>query len=162
MSARADFAAALARALIDLGKYTDATAARALGVPGHNQESTGLASSGCRWQHPSRTKRNSEHPSSQSIGDQLGEQTRLNRKNRLFSMTVGGEGGIRTLDELTPITVFETAAFDHSATSPHRSRLFCRLPWSASKGRPIAATAQNDKGATGVEKAGRTGLCRPG
>ena len=30
----------------------------------------------------------------------------------------GGEGGIRTLDTLAGITVFETAAFDHSATSP--------------------------------------------
>jgi hypothetical protein len=30
----------------------------------------------------------------------------------------GGEVGIRTLDSLTTITVFETAAFDHSATSP--------------------------------------------
>src|SRR3954469_5080764 len=29
-----------------------------------------------------------------------------------------GEVGIRTLDSLTTITVFETAAFDHSATSP--------------------------------------------
>jgi hypothetical protein len=31
----------------------------------------------------------------------------------------GGEVGIRTLDSLTTITVFETAAFDHSATSPN-------------------------------------------
>jgi hypothetical protein len=30
----------------------------------------------------------------------------------------GGGGGIRTLDRLAPITVFETAAFDHSATPP--------------------------------------------
>ena len=29
-----------------------------------------------------------------------------------------GEGGIRTLDRLTPILVFETSAFNHSATSP--------------------------------------------
>ena len=33
--------------------------------------------------------------------------------------TFGGEVGIRTLDSLTTITVFETAAFDHSATSPN-------------------------------------------
>jgi hypothetical protein len=33
-----------------------------------------------------------------------------------------GEGEIRTLDTLAGITVFETAAFDHSATSPGR---FC-------------------------------------
>jgi hypothetical protein len=30
----------------------------------------------------------------------------------------GGEGGIRTHGWLSPSTVFETAAFDHSATSP--------------------------------------------
>src|SRR6185437_10217026 len=30
----------------------------------------------------------------------------------------GGEGGIRTLDTLTGITVFETARFNHSRTSP--------------------------------------------
>ena len=35
----------------------------------------------------------------------------------------GGEVGIRTLDSLTTITVFETAAFDHSATSP-----LCAIP----------------------------------
>ena len=29
-----------------------------------------------------------------------------------------GEGGIRTLDRVAPTTVFETAAFNHSATSP--------------------------------------------
>ncbi len=32
----------------------------------------------------------------------------------------GGEGGIRTLDRLAPIPVFETGAIDHSATSPRR------------------------------------------
>ena len=31
---------------------------------------------------------------------------------------VGGERGIRTLDGLAPIPVFETGAFNHSATSP--------------------------------------------
>ena len=30
----------------------------------------------------------------------------------------GGEKGIRTLEEHTPLTVFETAAFDRSAISP--------------------------------------------
>ena len=29
-----------------------------------------------------------------------------------------GEGEIRTLETLAGLTVFETAAFDHSATSP--------------------------------------------
>ena len=30
----------------------------------------------------------------------------------------GGEKGIRTPERVTPLTVFETAAFDHSAISP--------------------------------------------
>src|SRR5437870_9772865 len=33
----------------------------------------------------------------------------------------GGEGGIRTPDTRKGITVFETAAFSHSATSPYHS-----------------------------------------
>ncbi len=36
-------------------------------------------------------------------------------------MLSGGEGGIRTLEPgVTGLTVFETAAFNHSATSPRR------------------------------------------
>lgn len=30
----------------------------------------------------------------------------------------GGEGGIRTLGEIAPTTVFETVPFGHSGTSP--------------------------------------------
>jgi hypothetical protein len=37
---------------------------------------------------------------------------------RTFSARYGGEGGIRTLDTREGITVFETAAFNRSATSP--------------------------------------------
>ena len=42
----------------------------------------------------------------------------------------GGERGIRTLDRVTPIPVFETGAFNHSATSPEdlvlrHKRVFC-------------------------------------
>ncbi len=33
-----------------------------------------------------------------------------------------GEGGIRTLDRIAPITVFETARFNHSRTSPVRDQ----------------------------------------
>ena len=33
-------------------------------------------------------------------------------------MDSGGEGGIRTLGTLASTTVFETAPFDHSGTSP--------------------------------------------
>ena len=35
-----------------------------------------------------------------------------------------GEGEIRTLETLAGLTVFETAAFDHSATSPFAVSLF--------------------------------------
>ena len=51
-------------------------------------------------------------------------------KRRLFGETTsrdevrwecnGGEGGIRTPDSLATILVFETSAFNRSATSPHR------------------------------------------
>ena len=38
---------------------------------------------------------------------------------RFYSaLPIGGEGGIRTPDTRKGITVFETAAFNHSATSP--------------------------------------------
>jgi len=36
-------------------------------------------------------------------------------------MVNGGEGGIRTPDSLATIPVFETGAFNRSATSPHIS-----------------------------------------
>src|SRR5437588_5928081 len=39
-------------------------------------------------------------------------------QNRLILIS-GGEGGIRTHGTRKGSTVFETAAFDHSATSPH-------------------------------------------
>ncbi len=34
---------------------------------------------------------------------------------------IGGEGEIRTLDKLSPMTVFKTVALNHSATSPRYS-----------------------------------------
>ena len=33
-------------------------------------------------------------------------------------ISCGGERGIRTLEGLAPLTVFETAPFNHSGTSP--------------------------------------------
>ena len=36
----------------------------------------------------------------------------------MFARSNGGETGIRTLGGLAPTTVFETAPFDHSGTSP--------------------------------------------
>ena len=40
----------------------------------------------------------------------------------------GGETGIRTLGRLAPSTVFETAPFDHSGTSPQRPSLDIPIP----------------------------------
>ena len=39
----------------------------------------------------------------------------------------GGETGIRTLGGLAPTTVFETAPFDHSGTSPRLGRGQCSV-----------------------------------
>ncbi len=39
-------------------------------------------------------------------------------REKRFSRASGGETGIRTLGTLSRSTVFKTAAFDHSATSP--------------------------------------------
>src|SRR5437588_1512677 len=46
-------------------------------------------------------------------------------QNRLILIS-GGEGGIRTHGTRKGSTVFETAAFDHSATSP--SRTYPKIP----------------------------------
>ena len=48
-----------------------------------------------------------------------------------LAMLSGGETGIRTLGGLTPTTVFETAPFDRSGTSPH---------WGSSWRRDLAAS----------------------
>ena len=59
--------------------------------------------------HARREDRRHQRPSSR----------RRHRKFGAGRAKSGGEVGIRTLDSLTTITVFETAAFDHSATSPN-------------------------------------------
>ena len=41
-------------------------------------------------------------------------------RENAFARASGGETGIRTLGRRKPTTVFETAAFDHSATSPRQ------------------------------------------
>lgn len=46
---------------------------------------------------------------------------RLQIKSILKSTVYGGETGIRTLGTLARSTVFETAPFDHSGTSPRLS-----------------------------------------
>ena len=59
----------------------------------------------------------------------------------IISMVAGGEIGIRTLGRLAPSTVFETAAFDHSATSPHEiaslsgGAIPSRAVWVAQEGK---------------------------
>lgn len=45
--------------------------------------------------------------------------TYCNHRSQVSSLYLGcGEGGIRTLDRIAPITVFETVRFNHSRTSP--------------------------------------------
>ena len=65
-----------------------------------------------------------QNPQRGSKGDQKGEQISRCRE-KLFKYNYlqeicGGETGIRTLGGLAPTTVFETAPFDHSGTSPRR------------------------------------------
>ncbi len=43
------------------------------------------------------------------------------RIRNVLQIVSGGETGIRTLGRLAPTTVFETAPFDHSGTSPSGS-----------------------------------------
>ena len=45
----------------------------------------------------------------------------LKKKHATETGLGGGETGIRTLGGLAPTTVFETAPFDHSGTSPRGS-----------------------------------------
>ena len=50
-----------------------------------------------------------------------GENPSLGGKKKYDQMVVfflGGEGGIRTLGERKPTTVFKTVTFNHSVTSP--------------------------------------------
>ena len=58
------------------------------------------------------------------VGDTEGDHIRFVAHKSLIynfnSKLSGGETGIRTLGGLAPTTVFETAAFDHSATSPRQ------------------------------------------
>ncbi len=53
------------------------------------------------------------------------------------AMKTGGGERIRTSDRLAPITVFETAAFDHSATPPH---VTTTLPQQGQSGRVFLIT----------------------
>lgn len=57
----------------------------------------------------------------------------------------GGEGGIRTLGTLARSTVFETAPFDHSGTSPHEKARGARGP-----GRVESAAVSGPPGACQV------------
>lgn len=47
-------------------------------------------------------------------------------KGHLTVSLLCGERGIRTLEELSPLTVFKTAAFNHSAISPYLCRATAR------------------------------------
>lgn len=54
---------------------------------------------------------------SRLAGMMAGTAARI-KKNLIFSGVSGGETGIRTLGPREGTTVFETAPFDHSGTSP--------------------------------------------
>ena len=51
---------------------------------------------------------------------------RKSRLKRLIQKMDGGQGGIRTLDRVTPMPVFETGTFNHSVTCPHEGRDIAR------------------------------------
>ena len=60
-----------------------------------------------------------------------------------FTPETGGGSGIRTHDEVAPITVFKTVAFVHSAIPPLRTdagveaagpQIYCTYYWAAVKG----------------------------
>ena len=51
----------------------------------------------------------------------------------------GGEIGIRTLGSIAATTVFETAPFDHSGTSPHS--LYCGLERAETSLKPLGLQA---------------------
>ena len=59
----------------------------------------------------------------------------------------GGERGIRTLGTLARSTVFETAPFDHSGTSPNRS---ANLDSSAAKNKRRAAVRRRGERLSGI------------
>jgi hypothetical protein len=48
-------------------------------------------------------------------------------------ISIGGETGIRTLGTFARTTVFETAPFNHSGTSPTPIGRFYRILWAPGK-----------------------------
>ena len=65
------------------------------------------------------------------VGSIYAHATRSSWYRRSGAEHTSGEGGIRTPDAgITDITVFETAAFNHSATSPRESVSFTPYPFN--------------------------------
>jgi hypothetical protein len=64
-----------------------------------------------------KTKGDHRTTSSRPAASRKSSIGRYSRKSP-FGPFLSGEGGIRTPDEPEPILVFETSAFNHSATSP--------------------------------------------
>jgi hypothetical protein len=60
---------------------------------------------------------------------------------RACPLEIGGEGGIRTLEGIAPLTVFETAPFDHSGTSPK----VVFGAWGAALGSPMREVRDDTK-----------------
>ena len=56
--------------------------------------------------------------STSSINNFAGERKRASSSGALLIFHLDGQGEIRTLDTLAGMPVFETGAFNHSATCP--------------------------------------------
>ena len=74
--------------------------------------------------HAARSVPGKETPSARRIPELsrtfARQPIQVRQVNRFRPRRSGGETGIRTLGGLAPTTVFETAPFDHSGTSPRR------------------------------------------
>src|SRR5579871_2710815 len=69
---------------------------------------------------------------------------------KMHKKKTGGEGGIRTPETLARLTVFKTAAFDHSATSPSKTY---RSSWLAQ----LAASRRTHSIMTAEKSLGKSG-----
>ena len=57
------------------------------------------------------------------IADKKLKKIKLQKYLKILNYN-GGEGGIRTHERVAPLLVFKTSAFNRSATSPRKIRLF--------------------------------------
>ena len=74
----------------------------------------------------------------------MSSQIAPGEKTRLFLRRFCGEAGIRTLDTGSGIPVFETGAFNHSATSPMKFFNIEKNPGSRNRGYHMCQTNVSD------------------